>query len=67
MLVLYLVAGLLIIVAVILIRFGIRKRTPKEIMLGKELPLTGKGGKVHHVGLRIILFILAIIILLKIG
>jgi hypothetical protein len=66
MLVLYLFAALFIIIGVILIRFGTRKRTPKEVVSGKELQLTGRGSKGHHIGLGIIFLILAIIILFKI-
>jgi hypothetical protein len=44
-----LVSGIFLISGLALLNFALRKRTPREKMLGKELPLTGRGGKVDLV------------------
>jgi LPXTG-motif cell wall-anchored protein len=61
----YTASGILIILGLFSLQFALRKRTAKEKMLKKELPLTGPDGKAHFIYLGLFCLILAAIILFK--
>jgi uncharacterized membrane protein YidH (DUF202 family) len=65
MLIKYILSGVFIILGLLTLQYGLRKRSQREIMERKELPVSGRGSKVYTVYLGVAFLILAIIIVLR--
>jgi len=65
MLIKYVLSGAFIILGLLTLKYGLRKRSPREVMESKELPISGRGSKTYSVYTGISFLILAIIIVLK--
>ena len=63
----YCFGSLLILCGLILLRIAFRKVRPEQYVAGKkELPVWGRGSKVHHIYIGAVMIILGIYAILKI-
>ena len=61
----YSMTALLIVSGLLVLGSAFRKRTAKEILLGKTLPLTGRGSKQHLMFLGVVLVLFGMLALIK--